>query len=111
MNIPQVAWKLGAQIEGFSGKLCVGHPKVCKRFVAEMVYGMSAKGSVRLSEVARSLEEPVALKKTINRLSRQLGREGLGEGLCEGIMKDAAPLIGEETLLILDISEITNEVC
>lgn len=109
MNISQVAWKLGAQIERFSGKLCVGRPKVCKRFVSEMVYGMSAKGSVRLSEVARALDERIAVKKTINRLSRQLGREGLGEGLTEAVIKDGASLVGEETLLILDISEVTKK--
>lgn len=109
MNISQVAWRLGGQIERFSGKLCVGLPKVSRRFVAEMLYGMMARGSVRLSEVARALDEPIALKKTISRLSRQLGREGLGEALTDALIRDGAPLIGEDTLLIVDISEITKK--
>jgi hypothetical protein len=86
----------------------VGLPKVSRRFVTEMLYGMMARGSVRLSEVARALDEPIPLKKTISRLSRQLGREGLGEALSDSTIRDGAPLIGEDTLLILDISEITK---
>lgn len=109
MNISHVAWKLGAQIEQFSGKLCMGSPKVCRRFVAEMLYGMMSRGSVRLSEVARGLEEPIPLKKSISRLSRQLSREGLGETLSDAVIKDGAPLIDKDTLLILDISEVTKK--
>jgi hypothetical protein len=74
-----------------------------------MVYGMSAKGSVRLSEIARALDESIPLKKTISRLSRQLSREGLGEALTNAVIRDGAFLIGEDSLLILDISEVTKK--
>jgi len=109
MNISHVALKLVEQMERFSGKLCMGLPKVCGRFVFEMLYGMMTRGSVRLSEIGRALEEPIPLKKSISRLSRQLSREGLGEALSDSIIRDGARLIGEGTLLIVDISEVTKK--
>lgn len=46
------------------------HPQ--GKFVHQMVYGILAGNKVRLSEIARSLKENIALKKTIDRLSRNL---------------------------------------
>ena len=38
-----------------------------RRCVAEAMYGIAAKGWVRLSEIAYVLEESIATKKTIDR--------------------------------------------
>jgi hypothetical protein len=65
MMIHHMGYKLRAQIHRFSGKLCTRMGKVTQRFVEEMLYGIQARGSVRLSEVARSLEESISLKKVI----------------------------------------------
>ncbi len=46
-----------------------------------MVDGTQAGQTVVLSEIGRTLEEPVSLKKTEERLSRQLRRKGLGGGV------------------------------
>ena len=35
----------------FSGDLSTGLPKVTRRFVTEMIFGIQARGSVRLTEV------------------------------------------------------------
>jgi hypothetical protein len=61
--------------------------KVIKRFVKEMVYGIQVRGSVRLSEVARSLDEKISLKKVIERLSRNLGRNGLADAIGEAVLR------------------------
>ena len=37
-----------------------------------MVYGILAENKLHLSEIARSLKENITLKKTIDRLSRNL---------------------------------------
>jgi hypothetical protein len=50
--IHQIGLKVREQIHGFSGKLCYGLGKVAGRFVEETIYGIQARGSVRLSEVA-----------------------------------------------------------
>jgi hypothetical protein len=109
MGIAQLAGKLREQIHRFSGDVSRGLCKTARRFVEEMVYGIQARGSVRLSEVARSLDEPIALKKTHARLSRQLDREGLGEAVVEGVLRAGAPRIGQETLLIVDLSDIAKK--
>ena len=52
-NIKQTVYKIQAQIGKFLGKLPVS--KSVKRFVAQAVYGVQAKQSVRLSEIGRAL--------------------------------------------------------
>ena len=83
-------------------------PKVTRRFVAEAVWGIAAKGSVRLSQIARSLEESIPLIKTINRLSARLSEKELARRLTEKIIEDAAPKIKRDTLIIIDPSDIAK---
>ena len=104
MNIAQIAARLRATIVHFSGRLSSGLPKVMRRFVAEAMYGIAAKGSVRLSEIARILEEPIAMKKTVDRLSSRLAYGGLSDHLTDRIIDDASSRITEDTLLIIDPS-------
>jgi len=77
MNVHQLGHKLREQIHHFSGKLCSGLGKVGSRFVEEMIYGIQARGSVRLSEIGRALDERITLKKSVDRLSRNLDGAGL----------------------------------
>lgn len=107
--VHQVGYKLRVQIHRFSGKLCTGLGKVVQRFVEEMLYGIQARGSVRLSEVARCLEEEVSLKKVIERLSRNLARRRLAEHLGEAVLREGAGRIREDTLLIVDPTDITKK--
>ena len=77
--IHQVGGKLRSQIHQFSGELSSGLGKVASRFVEEMVFGLSAGGSVRLTEIGRALEEKIPLHATHKRLSRNLADESLEE--------------------------------
>ena len=106
MNISKIAQKIQSQIHHFSGKLSQGLPKVAQRFVEEAIYGIQTRGFVRLSEVARSLNEDIPLRKTINRLSNQLKRPGLREHITDSVIREAAPNIKEDTLLIIDPTDI-----
>jgi hypothetical protein len=109
LKVHQIGYKLRAQIHQFSGKLCTGLGKVVQRFVEEMLYGIQARGSVRLSEVARSLEEEISLKKVIERLSRNLSRRRLAEHLGEAVLREGAGRIRGDTLLIVDPTDITKK--
>jgi hypothetical protein len=82
---------------------------VARRFVAEMVFGIQARGSVRLTEVGRALGEKISLKKTEERLSRQLGRRGLERRIQRRLIEQAAPRIEDDTLLVLDLSDVTKK--
>ena len=70
MQGSKVAVKLREKIVHFSGELSKGLPKTAQRFVSEMAYGVQAKQSVVLTEIARALEEPISIKKTEARLGR-----------------------------------------
>lgn len=109
MDCARIASKLREQIVEFSGELSSGWPKVVRRFVAEMLYGIQARQSVRLTEVSRALGERVSVKKNVERLSRQLGRWWLWGRVTEGLLRLAARRIGEATLLILDISDLSKK--
>jgi len=55
MNYARISLKLKEQILRFSGELSSGLPKVVRRFLREMIYGIQARQSVRLTEISRSL--------------------------------------------------------
>ena len=57
--IARTARKMRAHLDDFSGKLSEGLGKPARRFVGEALYGIAARGSVRLSEIGRALEEAI----------------------------------------------------
>lgn len=109
MYFAKTGQKLREQMVRFSGELSTGLPKVTRRFVAEMIFGIQARGSVKLTEVGRALGEKISLKKTEERLSRQLGRRGLERRLQRRLIEQASPRIEEDTLLVLDLSDVTKK--
>ena len=108
MNLSKISKKIQQQIHQFSGKLSQGLPKTAGRFVEEGIYGIQARGSVKLSEIARALNETIPLQKTINRLSTQLKRSGLLEHIESAVLTEGQYRIKQDTLLILDLSDITK---
>ena len=66
MDDAKVAHRIRGKVTEFSGKVSQGLPKTARRLVREVVYGIQSRGSVRLSEIARSLEEKTAMKMAIN---------------------------------------------
>jgi len=109
MNSSRTANKMRAQIGKFSGVISSGLPKVAARFVGEMVYGIQASQSVMLSEIGRALEEPIAIKKTEERLSRQLMRGGLGEVVQDNLLREAGMRVTSDMLLVVDLSDIMKK--
>jgi len=106
--IAATATKMRSYLEHFSGSLSVGLCKPARRFVAEALYGIAARQSVRLTEIGRALEEPIALAKTETRLSRNLGRSELARHVGQAVLREGARQVGERTLLILDVSDIAK---
>ena len=106
MHSAKVAAKIRAQIRQFSGHVSVGLPKTAARLVREVIYGVQSRASVRLSEIARALEEETRLKKVVERLGRQLNRKGLRKRVRENLLQLAAPRVGTETLLVVDLTDV-----
>jgi hypothetical protein len=109
MNSSKVATRLREQVMKFSGEVSAGLGRVPQRFVAEMVYGIQASQSVVLTEIARTLEEEISIKKTEERLSRNLRRAELEKTVQENVTRMASRGVGEETLLIIDPSDVSKK--
>lgn len=110
MKDGQKARRIQGQILKFAGELSVGLPKVARRAVAEILYGIQSRGSVMLSEIARSLDEATRMKKIIERLGRQLSRTELRHKVRERQLELAACALRdrEDPLLVLDLTDVAK---
>lgn len=107
--LPQLAYKIRAQLTQFSGKLSKGLSKPMSGFVEQTLYGLSASQSVMLSEISRSLNETIALIKTENRLCRNLGNPYLYLHLQRALGNHQSRYVRDDTLLIIDPSDISKK--
>lgn len=106
MQSIQVARKIREHIHGFMGIIYPHFSKPKAEFIGQMIYGIEASQDVKLSEIARSLGEDILLKKTSERLSRNLKEPGLGERINELIAGDGAGRVNEDTLIVVDTTDV-----
>ena len=74
-----------------------------------MIFGMQSSGDIKLSNIGRALEESIPLKKTEERLSRNLKCPDLDRKLNEIVAKEAAPRIQKDSLIIVDPTDVRKE--
>jgi hypothetical protein len=86
-----LANKLRTKLSKFSGYVSENLDKTCRRFINEAVYGILSSQSVMRTEIGRSLETEVPLKKIEERFCRQLKKEGIWENIHKQILSDASP--------------------
>ena len=106
MNNSQTAFKVRAQLERFLGIFSPHFSKPALTFLGDMLYGLQASKDVKLSCIGRGLEEGILLKKTEERLSRNLLREGLDEGIFRAVAAEGAKRVGKDTLVVVDPTDI-----
>ncbi len=109
MNRTQTALKIREQFEGFMGIVSPHFSRPQCKFLKQMVFGLQSAKDIKLSNVARALDEPIALKKTEERLSRNLAAEGMDDKLNAIIAAQGASRIGKDTLIIVDPTDIRKE--
>lgn len=98
--------KIKWQISRFTSRLCEGLDKVTRRFVGEMLYGIQAAKDVKVSEVARSLNEPIRLIKTENRLCRNLAHADLTGPINRWTCWEGAGEVDDDTVLAIDLGDV-----
>lgn len=76
------------------------------KFIEQMVFGIQASKDVKLSNISRSLDENISLKKTEERLSRNLNTLQLDKVVNREIANAASRKVHKDTLLIIDPSDI-----
>jgi len=106
MYYSKIASKLQSKISKFSGYVSNKMDKTSGRFIKEAVYGIISSQSVMLTEIGRTLTSNVSLKKIEERFCRQLIKRNLSADIHSNILKHASSFIKDETLLILDLSDI-----
>jgi len=105
-NSSKIAGKIKSQITRFSHKLSGEFKKPLRKFLVQMLYGIQASKDVKLSNIARSLNEEISLIKTETRLSRNLRRMDLTERINSNLIADGGKRIKEETVIALDLSDL-----
>jgi len=106
MQSSRVAEKLRAQIHQFLGILSPPFSKPKRKFLEQMLFGISASQDCKLSQVARVLGEGILLKKTEERLSRHLATPQLGAQVQQQIVAHAAKRVAADTLIVVDPTDI-----
>ena len=106
MNYSKIATKLQSKISKFSGYVSSKTDKTLRRFVSEAIYGIISSQSVLLTEIGRSFETEISIKKIEERYCRQLNKKELWSTIHNNILDSASGLIKEDTLLVLDLSDI-----
>ena len=109
MKFSKIALKLREKIVRFSGELCKETDKTVRRFVTESVYGILHSQSVILTEIGRSLENDVSVKKIEERFCRHLGKRKIWRNIHENLLTHASTIIKDNTLLIMDLSDIQKK--
>jgi len=108
VNYSTLGHNLKRGIFNFCKKLSVGLKKPNQKFIAEMVYGMLASKSPYLTEMARKLNEKIALDKTVERLSRNLMNFEDTETLTENYFDTVKSHFDESTVLLVDDSDVSK---
>jgi len=107
-NYNTVASNLKRGILRFSEKISKGLSRPDFKFVSQMLYGMLCSQSCHLSKIARALDENIKLKKTIERLSRNLSEFTDGEKLFDNYIKKVKGCINDRSILIVDDGDIVK---
>jgi len=108
-NDSKLGGKIKSQIGRFAGRLTHGLNKAKCRFVGEMLYGIQAAKDVKLSNIARSLDEPIALIETEDRLSRNLRQKDLTSHINGWTCWEGAGQVDEDTVVAVDLSDVRKE--
>ena len=79
------------------------------KFISQMIYGLLEGNQTHLSEIARSLKENITIKKTIDRLSRNLNHFEDADILMSNYISEVKCHMKDDySVLIIDNSDITK---
>jgi hypothetical protein len=93
------------EILTYAEKLSNGIGRPGQKFLSDMLYGLSASGSVILSDVADALKEDAHKGNTVERLSRHLAA-GLPKGVLSNYIDTIKADIPEDPVILLDDSDV-----
>ena len=92
----------------FSESISTGLSRPQFKFIFQMIYGMLCSQSCHISKVARTLGESTLLKKTIERLCRQLATFTGYTRLHGNYIKKIRACFNDRTILVVDDGDISK---
>ena len=109
-NYTMDCYETKREILNFSKKMTIGLNKTITKFVIDMQYGLSRGKSCLISEIARSLDEQIKLKNTIERLCDNLVgiKDEEKEQIEKNYQNEIKKYFGEEAIAIFDDSDIAK---
>ena len=93
------------EIINYAKKLTVNSNKVESKFITQLVYGLLKSGSVVLKDIAVALDEPIRVKNTIDRLSKNLQQQ-LSPDTMKNYTRKMIKSLPEEPLILVDDSDV-----
>lgn len=107
-NYTTLIYSLKRKIVNFSKKICKGCSKPVTKFVVDMLMGITECQKVHLSSIARALKENISLKKTIERLSRNLMETTNLNFVFDNYLKEIKEDINDRSIVVIDGSEVVK---
>ena len=89
----------------FSKSLVSEKSRVESKFVTQAIYGILKSGSVILRKVAASLDEPIHIKNTIDRLSQNLARK-ISPEIQSNYTRKMMKSLGNNPIILVDDSDV-----
>jgi hypothetical protein len=108
INYNTLSKKVKANLLSYSNKLTLGLFRTDLKFVTQMIYGLTASSSSYLSDIARSLNESITIKKSIDRLSRNLNNFNQMGLVYNNYIQTIKPRINKDTIFCVDHSDIVK---
>jgi len=110
INYNTLGNKTKEKIVNFSKNISNGMKKTTCKFIADMNYGILASKSCVLTEIARKLKENIAIKKSEERLARNLKEftDAEYEKLTQNHIEYVKSVINNDAMLLIDPSDITK---
>lgn len=108
INYTRLAEKIKKKSKKFVDKISEDLNKTEYKFLFQLFYGLLDSGSVLLSEIGRSLKEEIKLKKTIDRLSRNLMNFDKIDEIHEKYINQISKIVDNETVFCIDHTDIVK---
>lgn len=108
INYNKLACSLKRKINNYSEKISKSLSRPKYKFIYQMLYGLAESQSVHLSNISRALKESVTLKKTIERLSRNLNCFNENEIVMENYTQLISEYIDNHTIFPIDLSDVSK---
>lgn len=105
INYTKLTYQIKRKISSFSNKITKNISRPKSKFVLQMIYGLLESNSVHLSNISRALKEDISLKKTIERLSRNLSNLNEIFEINENYTNQIQSFIDKDTIFCVDGSE------